>query len=240
MSARKVSVVIPMVMLSVIGLADEIRPPPTARECRSANGRYVACITPARDGKRGTRLNRAYCYSAERLLGDQSLAKWDGKGGSGPRAAYQALHCLGIVEGSVRLPQVDHLHRACLWIYLVPADVPEDRWAENPPVQRMNVALDYPDFGVEETRTFLFGISTVTPGRYWVKTVLDKAGATAGPYQLRAVLNKTGPFSRTLGPTYVPQAGDYESVDSPLITVVAGRTESVSVDCTHKVADGAD
>jgi hypothetical protein len=206
----------------------------------ASSQRISSVPLPARGGKRVMRLNRCYGYSAQRLLGDRSLAKWDGKGDSGDRAAYETLHYLGILEGSLTLPQVDDPTKAQLWIYLVPVDVPKDRWVENPPVHRMNVALSHASFDMEETRAFPFGISTVAPGRYWVKAVLDKAGATAGQYQIRAMLDKTEPLSRGRGPTYVPRAGDYENVDSPIITVAAGKTENVSVDCTSKVADGPD
>jgi hypothetical protein len=183
----------------------------------------------ASSGKRALHLNRHYCYSTERLLGDQSLAKWDGRGGPKNRSAFRRLHYLGIIEGTVTLPQVEGLNKARLWIYLVPAEVPRDRWAENLPVHRMTVTLALPGSDEEQTRAFPFGISTITPGRYWVKAVLDKADVMGSQYR-----------ARDRRSAYEPRSGDYENVDSPLITVVAGRTESVSVDCTHKVADGAD
>jgi hypothetical protein len=195
-----------------------------------ASGRFVgSASSPASHGKRVLHLNRHYCYSTERLLGDQSLAKWDARGGPKNLSAFRRLHYLGIVEGAVTLPQVDGLNKARLWIYLVPAEVPRDQWAENLPVHRMTVTLALPGSDKEETRAFPFGISTIKPGRYWVKAVLDKADVMGGQS-----------WAKDRRSAYEPRSGDYENVDSPIVTVVAGKTENVSVDCTHKVTDGAD
>ena len=63
----------------------------------------------------------------------------------------------------------------------------------------------------------------VTPGKYWVKVVWDKAK----PFK---------PFNRRGDDFCRPQKGDYESVDSPVIEVKAGRIVDVGViECKQKV-----
>jgi hypothetical protein len=149
------------------------------------------------------------------------LAEWDEK----DMCDWPPLHHLGGVAGIITLPQMSDPNRATLWIYLVPEEIGRDRWRESAPIQRLVMPFAYLrrlGRGLEPAGEFPFVITTVTPGRYWIKAVLDT----------------TEPLSKADDRVYTPQPGDCESVDSPVVTVIAGKTETAFVNCTHAVADG--
>jgi hypothetical protein len=183
---------------------------------------------PSTDGGPVYHLERYYCSSARRLLAERLLASRDGRPTDKRVSSTQPLYHLGKIEGVVTLPKTDDANKATLWIYLVPSTVPKDQWHREPPVQRLAVSFsDYSfrNFDLEHTQKFPFGIAGVTPGEYWIKAVLDK----------------TKPFSKPADKFYVPDVGDYESIESPMISIQAGETiENLSIDCTHQVADGTD
>jgi hypothetical protein len=180
------------------------------------------------DGKRIYHLTRYRVYSAKRLLAEQMLAKWDGKPSDRRGLSHPPLYHLGKVEGVVTLPKTDDPDKATLWIYLVPGTVPKDRWHRQSSVQRLAVFFsDYSfrNYDLDHTQEFPFSITGVTPGEYWIKAVLDK----------------TKPLSKRLDRIYLPQQGDYQSVDSPIITVKAGETVAdITIDCTKRVNGGTD
>jgi hypothetical protein len=181
-------------------------------------------VSPPLPGKEvASRLDRFEAVSGRRAWGELLLAVWDQKDTSG----YPPLHHLGRVEGVITLPRTSDPNRATLWVYLIPDGIGEDHWHESLPVQRLAAAfsdLRYPGLDLGYAEEFPFTISTVTPGRYWIKAVLDK----------------TEPLSKAADAIYVPGPGDYESVDSPIVNVVAGKTENGSIDCTQRIADGID
>jgi len=180
------------------------------------------------DGKRIDHLTRYGVYSAKRLLAEQMLAKWDGKPSDRRGLSHPPLYHVGKVEGVVTLPSTDDPAKATVWIYLVSSSVPEEQWYIKPPVHRLIAA--FTDFGfrnydLDHTQEFPFSITGVTPGEYWIKAVLDK----------------TKPLSKRLDRIYLPQQGDYQSVDSPIITVKAGETVAdITIDCTKRVNGGTD
>lgn len=180
------------------------------------------------DGKRIYHLTRYSVSSAKRLVAEQILAKWDGKPSDRHGLPHPPLYHLGKVEGVVILPKTDDPNKATLWIYLVSSTVPKDQWHRKPPVQRLAVFFsDYSfrNYDLEHTQNFPFGITGVTAGEYWIKAVLDK----------------TKPFSKPTDKFCVPGVGDYESIDSPMICIQPGETiENLTIDCTHQVADGTD
>lgn len=192
----------------------------------SAGGAHSRTVRPpSPDGGPVYHLERYYCSSPRRLLAERLLANWDGRPTDKRVSSRQPLYYLGKVEGVVTLPRTDDPSKATLWIYLVPSSVPEDQWYIKPPVHRLIAA--FADFGfrnydLDHTRKFPFGITGITPAGYWIKAVLDK----------------TEPLSKRLDQIYLPQQGDYQSIDSPIITVKAGGTlENVTIDCTHKVTN---
>jgi hypothetical protein len=172
------------------------------------------------------RLLRCTSSSRKRLVAEQILAGWDGKPAAEHGLPHPPLYYLGKVEGVVTLAKTDDPNKATLWIYLVASTVPKDQWHKQPPVQRLAVSFsDYSfrNFDLEHTQNFPFGITGVTPGEYWIKAVLDK----------------TKPFSKPTDQFYVPEVGDYKTKESPAICIKAGQTiENLSIDCTCKVAHG--
>jgi len=171
------------------------------------------------------RLELYYSSSSKRLLAEQILANWNGRPTDRWPSYEQPLYYLGKVEGTVSLPQTDNPKEATLWLYLVPASVPQNRWYKKAPVQHLvkNFAgYGFFNLDLEFTTKFPFAITAVTPGKYWIKAVLDK----------------TKPLSKTDDPIYLPQPGDYQSLDSTVITVEAGKTvENITIDCAHKVTN---
>lgn len=201
-------------------LSDEV----FSQYCSSTNTK-----SPKAD-KRLYRLIQYISSSRNRLLAEQILANWDGRPTDRQLwpSLRQPLYYLGKVEGAVSLPQTDTPKEAALWIYLVPASVPKEQWHKKPPVQHLvtNVTdYSFRNFDLEFTAKFPFAISAVTPGQYRIKAVLDK----------------TKPLSKRTDSIYVPRPGDYQSLDSTVITIEAGKTvDNITIDCTHEVANAAD
>jgi hypothetical protein len=158
--------------------------------------------------------------SPKRALAESILAEWEGK----PRDIY---YYLGTVEGILKLhaPPKAGDHRLC--IYLLPGDVINDNWYAEVPVHRITAYFGKYSFHNHQwpTSNVPFRIQGITPGEYRVKAVWDKAQ----PYNF--------------GDNYIkgpPQKGDYQSVDSTVIIIEAGKTvDNIIIDCTHKVTNAA-
>lgn len=173
-------------------------------------------------------LERYYSSSSNRLLAEQILANWDGRPTDRQASFRRPLCYLGKVEGTVSLPKTDNPKEAALWLYLVPTSVPQDQWHKKPPIQHLVANFtDYSfrNFDLEFTNKFPFTVSAVTPGQYRIKAVLDK----------------TKPLSKRTDSIYVPRQGDYQSMDSTVITIEAGKTvDNITIDCTHEVTNTVD
>jgi hypothetical protein len=171
-------------------------------------------------------LDYFYASSLIRQHADRALADWKGKATGGwLRWRGYPFHYLGIVRVQVAL-KTKPKEAGGLWVYLVPASVDRAEWDRERPVHYLMAEFD--GFGSEykigKERTVQCIIGGVTPGRYWIKAVWDKAE----PFQ---------PFSRRSSDDFcTPQKGDYESVDSPVIEVEAGKVVDVGViECKQKV-----
>lgn len=166
--------------------------------------------------------------SAERSLAERILANWDGRTTKKHASSKPPLYYLGKLEGIVTLPETSNPRNATLWIYLIPGTLSEDQWHEQPPVHRLVVSFagyGLKKFDLEYTRKFPFCISTVTPG----------------PYRVRAVLDKTEPLSKSTARIYLPRQGDYQSHESPIICIKPGEiADDITIDCTRKFIDAID
>ncbi len=159
--------------------------------------------------------------SPKRALAESILAQWDGK----PEDNY---YYLGTVEGTLKLHVPPKAGDRWLCIYLLPGEVIKDNWYAEVPVHRVTGYFWKYSFHNHKwpTSNIPFRIQGVTPGKYRVKAVWDKAQ----PYNFGNDYIK--------GP---PQKGDYQSLDSTIITVEAGKTvDNIIIDCTHKVTNAAD
>jgi len=176
----------------------------------------------------GRKFLRYYCWSPKRALAERILAEWDGKPMKNLGRSNQEYYYLGTVEGTLKLhlPPNAGDHRLC--IYLVPGEVIKENWYDKIPVHRITAYFSKYSFHNHQwpTSNIPFRIQGITPGRYRAKAVWDKAKP------------------HNFGDNYItgpPQKGDYQSVESPLITVKAGeKIENIIIDCTHKVTNGTD
>ena len=165
-------------------------------------------------------LDYFYGWSLIRQSADRALAQWEGKvvGGHLRWRGYP-YHYLGTVRVQVAL-KAKPKKAVRLWVYLVPASVGRAEWDRERPVHYLIGEFEGLDSEHKIGRTIPCIFGGVTPGRYWVKAVWDKAK----------------PFHRRSDDFCRPQKGDYESVDSPVIEVKAGKVADVGViECKQKV-----
>jgi hypothetical protein len=165
-----------------------------------------------------------FCASSGfREMADRNLAAWDGiPVGRRLRWCKRPYHYLGAVRVQVVLKSRPKKVGG-LWVYLVPASVDRDEWDQKRRIHYLMAEFDGFASEYEIGRTIPCILGGVTPGRYWVKAVWDKAE----PFQ---------PFNRRSDDFCTPQKGDYESVDSPVIEVEAGKVVDVGViQCKQKV-----
>lgn len=128
---------------------------------------------------------------------------------------------LGTLEASVRLdpPPPAVKGRGGLFVYLVPEAVAEAAWAGSRPVHRIRIGVP-DDAPAAVPQVLAVRFEGVTPGRYWVKAVYDRAE----PY---CDGDRNGPDACT------PDEGDYQSFGLRVVEVKAGgRTQAGQVACT--------
>ncbi|MHC4322757.1 MAG: hypothetical protein ACYSUX_00625 [Planctomycetota bacterium] len=166
--------------------------------------------------------------SSKRSLAERILASWDGRATEKRSSSDRPLYYLGKLEGVVTLPETDDPNNATLWIYLIPDTIPEGQWHKQPPIQCLVASFNsysFKRFDLKYTRKFPFCITTITPGQYRVKAVLDK----------------TPPLSKSDRRMYRPEPGDYENIESPIINIQAGKTtKDLVINCITKVEDTDD
>jgi hypothetical protein len=166
--------------------------------------------------------------SSKRSLAERILASWDGRATEKRSSSNRPLYYLGKLEGVVTLPETDDPNNATLWIYLIPDTMPKGQWHKQPPIQHLVASFNsysFKRFDLKYTRNFPFCITTITPGQYRVKAVLDK----------------TPPLSKPDNRMYRPELGDYENIESPIINIQAGKTiKDIIIGCIEKVEGSAD
>jgi len=169
-----------------------------------------------------------YSWSSRRSQIDKILAEWDGKPTSESSRDNQKYHYLGVVEGTIELPRPPEAGDHCLCIYLIPTEITKSEWFNEVPAHRLVDSFWKYSFNNMQWpgRNILFRILGVTPGEYLITAVWD----LAKPYTFGSDYIK--------GPT---QKGDYQSTESPVITVKAGEVvEGINIDCLQKVTNGTD
>lgn len=176
------------------------------------------------------RFSRSYSTDGKRLLyvgaeayvrneADAALARWDGLEPGESQCAF-----LGSVHGSIELPEKPSRPEARLFVYLIPADVPQDGWAKSKSVHRLTANVGdhvrYPKLYPQVDETLDFRLQTVTPGRYWIKVIYDAAE----------------PFNESDAELAIAGPGDFQSTARDEIEVIAGRiTRAKSIPCTQRV-----
>lgn len=168
-------------------------------------------------------------HSEERALGDQLLAKWEGKTWPEEEEEERYLrgpgkyHYLGGIGGEVRLPFVAPDKAGLLFIYLIPAEVPQGSWDKHTSVQKVSYSLERKiggfSMGPERVDQVGFTFDTLEPGAYRVKAVWDRR-----------------PPHGTEGSVTAPSPGDYESAESKVFELDAGHpAREVVLECTNRV-----
>jgi hypothetical protein len=156
-------------------------------------------------------------------LAERILANWDDKPAKTRDRSRQTYYYLGVAEGTITLPRPPQPSDRWLCIYLIPEATPKETSYSKVPVHRLTAYFGEYSFhnSTWPGENIPFRIRGVTPGRYWVKAVWDKAK----PYNFEDNYI-TGP----------PKPGDCESRELPVITVQAGETiADITIDCTAEV-----
>ena len=141
------------------------------------------------------------------------------------REEEEGYFYLGTAQVLVRLGDVPPPEGGALWVYLVPETVPPDKWAQQPPVQRVRFDFEgRPPWVKEWPRELPVSIEGVTPGRYWVKAVYDRAAPFCDPaHENEAAVCRPGP-------------GDAESAERRVIEVKPGGVIKYGeLACTRRV-----
>ena len=169
-----------------------------------------------------------YSWSPRRSQVDKILAEWDGKPATESSGVDQKYYYLGVVEGTIELPRAPEAGDGHLCIYLIPTTIAQSEWFNEVPTHRLvGYFGEYSFHNMQwPGRNIPFRILGVTPGEYRITAVWD----LAEPYNFEDNYI-----------TGLPQKGDYQSAESPVITVKAGEiVEGINIDCTQKVIDGTD
>ena len=170
---------------------------------------------------------RYNAYSFKRQEAESILSCWDGiTTNICVMGSLEEYHFLGTIKGQVALSVAPKKGDGTLRLYLIPTDVPLEKWSGSRPQHYLIADLhsNFPmeledqkmkDFPLGRTIDFIF------------------YGVTAGNYRLKAVWNKTPPFAKPETIVCLPRSGDYENTSSPLIAVKRGRIiDGVHIECS--------
>ncbi len=167
-------------------------------------------------------------------LGDTLLAKWEGKWPPGVnRPPFHNFNSgnyfyLGKVGGFVTLPFLPRTTEGPLYLFVYPAS--EDTSQDKP-----SYVIDWPAHFIVTTRgesPSTKGATNANSQSNQIEYALD--GLTLGKYSLQA-LWKRKQAPRGSPPITAPEPGDYISVRSEPITVMAGGDVELSMECTNHV-----
>jgi hypothetical protein len=153
-----------------------------------------------------------YSESYYRKAVDVALSIWDKK--INDNINYADLrdfkyNYLGAFSGKIIFPETPK-EKSILWIYLMPENVPVNKWSMNDIVQQLNESFDdYFFFKWKLPESTSFDFRGVTPGKYWLKAVYEVE--SSGDYWV-------------FGKKHSPKKGDFESTKSPVFEVKAGQT----------------
>ena len=157
------------------------------------------------------RLKHFGAHSLTRAAADRALATWDGLRAAGnPQGGHHDDYFfLGTVECSIRLRASPR--GGYLWVYLVPDDVVTGQWSTTRPVHWARADFSEMGWGQKAwPRSVPVRFEGVTPGRYWVKAVYDRAA----PFCRRDAASP---------PVCRPGIGDHESTERRSVEVKAGQ-----------------
>lgn len=173
--------------------------------------------------ERGQKFISYYSWSDMRSQIDKILAEWDGHTNVQQSPSDQNYYYLGVVKGTIELPQAPKAGDHYLCIYLIPSEIDKSKWFNEVLVHRLCDSFgDYSFHNMQwPGKKIAFSILGVTPGKYRITAVWD----LAKPYDFEDNYIKGA-----------PQKGDYQSKESPLVTIKAGEIiEGINIDCLQLV-----
>ncbi|MBI2929804.1 MAG: sel1 repeat family protein [Verrucomicrobia bacterium] len=179
--------------------------------------------------------------SRDRELGDQLLARWEGKLPEDVPLpdmfdSVGEYFFLGRVKGLVSFPFPPDAGR--LWVHLVPAQFSPGEWQKRAPAMTLNGSL--------EPMSTLSSVSIdpttgqPLPSRPSPELVeeaaFEFAAVRPGRYRLTALWDRTPPASQREEERALPEPGDYMSAESREFEVVAGQNvEELMLVCTNRI-----
>jgi hypothetical protein len=168
--------------------------------------------------------------SHERTLGDYLLGRWNGLTNCDVRAKenhlllpMDYLYSLGAVTVKLDLGIKMPDQPGALWAYAIPAALPPMQWTNSSELAAVKAELVHGKAirsnGARLGSTGYLNIRSLTPGSYRLKLVWERH-PPPGVWRTNI---------------YLPQPGDYESVESAPVTVVKGQLATVTLACTNRV-----
>jgi hypothetical protein len=168
--------------------------------------------------------------SDRRAEADRILARWEGNNSQeGDRGFSDTYQSLGTLKGTITFPKPPAKGEGSLRIYLINENVPLAKWDSVRPEHYLiaNLGSSFP---------YIFENGQFRDGKLSTNANFIIYGITPGKYRLKAVWDKAAPFAKEDEPVYKPNVGDYESTTSKLITIRKRVTaEGVNVECTHLI-----
>ena len=166
-------------------------------------------------------------YSFKRQEAENILSCWDGLTTNiSAMGNVENYHYSGTVKGHVSLNAAPRKGDGTLRLYLIPTAVPLEKWSASKPEHYLIADL-HDNFPVN------FGNQKITDFPLTRTVDFVFYGVTAGNYRLKAVWNKTPPFTKPETIVCLPHSGDYESTNSLLISAKRGKLiEGIQIDCT--------
>jgi hypothetical protein len=160
-----------------------------------------------------------FSYSGRRLSADFILARWDGSwpNTSSLSHAHESTRLLGTVETSVVFPVGLKKEEGVIRAYLIPASTPLEKWSQATPEHYLVAHL-------RSHRPFDFRDGKIQPLPLGEQLNLSIQTVTPGDYRLKVIWFRKESAEQTATILKQPASGDYETIDSPLITVRAGQT----------------
>jgi hypothetical protein len=168
--------------------------------------------------------------SDRRAEADRILARWDGNDSQDvDRGFSDNYQSLGTLKGTIALPKPPAKGEGSLRVHLISENIPLAKWNSVRPEHYLIANLD-------ASFPYIFENGRSRDGKLSTNINFIIYGITPGKYRLKVVWDKAAPFAKKDEPIYKPNAGDYESKTSKLITIRKGvTTEGVSVECTQLV-----
>ena len=156
--------------------------------------------------------------SWKRSQADQILSRWDGLLPEISLNSHdgESIKLLGTVEASVMFPAAPKKGEGTIRAYLIPANTPLVQWSKTTPEHYLvgDLRSLYP---------YDFTNGKVQSAQLDQQIRLSFLTVTPGDYRLKIIWFRNEPASESEKIFKLPSKGDYESVDSPIITVRAGQ-----------------